>query len=111
MIEFLTFHVLLDISDQNGSKSIDKGGQKEEEFAPGSPQENEFVSDSFQADDISDEEMRKERQMLGMEEGEEAKSKTEKEEGEALWCIDNRVYIKECANFWIRRINNKSSLS
>ena len=35
-----------------------------------SPQENEFVSDTFQEDgNISDEDLKKEMQMLGMEDG------------------------------------------
>lgn len=40
-----------------------------EEIVAGSPQENEFVSDTFQDDGhISDEDLKKEMQMLGMEE-------------------------------------------
>lgn len=41
---------------------------KEEEFSPGSPQENEFVSDAFQENELSAEEVRKEMQMLGVDE-------------------------------------------
>ncbi|KAK3098010.1 hypothetical protein FSP39_015282 [Pinctada imbricata] len=63
--------------DRSSPKPIEKDGEKEVDFAPSSPNENEFVSDSFQADDINDEEMRKEMQMLGMD---DSKNKTEKEE-------------------------------
>lgn len=61
------------------SKSSNQGA-KEEDFAPSSPNENEFVSDSFQADDISQEDLKKEMQMLGVDDN-KAETKTEKDEG------------------------------
>uniref|UniRef100_A0A8W8MI09 BSD domain-containing protein n=1 Tax=Magallana gigas TaxID=29159 RepID=A0A8W8MI09_MAGGI len=60
------------------SKSSNQGA-KEEDFAPSSPNENEFVSDSFQADDISQEDLKKEMQMLGVDDN-KAETKTEKDE-------------------------------
>lgn len=40
----------------------------DDDIVVGSPQENEFVSDTFQNDGhISDEDLKKEMQMLGME--------------------------------------------
>lgn len=52
---------------------------EEEEIVAGSPQENEFVSDTFQNDGhISDEDLKKEMQMLGMEDD------LEKVEGEGF---------------------------
>ncbi|XP_048769335.2 synapse-associated protein 1-like isoform X2 [Ostrea edulis] len=62
------------------SKKVD-GGSREEEFAPSSPNENEFVSDSFQGDEISQEDLKKEMQMLGVDDS-KSETKTEKEEGE-----------------------------
>lgn len=56
------------------------GGSREEEFAPSSPNENEFVSDSFQGDEISQEDLKKEMQMLGVDDS-KSETKTEKEEG------------------------------
>lgn len=61
------------------SKSANQGA-KEEDFAPSSPNENEFVSDSFQADEISQEDLKKEMQMLGVDDN-KAETKTEKDEG------------------------------
>lgn len=60
------------------SKSANQGA-KEEDFAPSSPNENEFVSDSFQADEISQEDLKKEMQMLGVDDN-KAETKTEKDE-------------------------------
>ncbi|XP_056014754.1 synapse-associated protein 1-like isoform X4 [Ostrea edulis] len=60
------------------SKKVD-GGSREEEFAPSSPNENEFVSDSFQGDEISQEDLKKEMQMLGVDDS-KSETKTEKEE-------------------------------
>ncbi|XP_062581470.1 synapse-associated protein 1-like isoform X2 [Saccostrea cucullata] len=65
---------------QEHSKKTDNGS-REEEFAPSSPNENEFVSDSFQGDEISQEDLKKEMQMLGVEDN-KSETKTEKEEGE-----------------------------
>nr|XP_022291898.1 synapse-associated protein 1-like isoform X1 [Crassostrea virginica] len=62
------------------SKRVSEGS-KDEDFAPSSPNENEFVSDSFQADEISQEDLKKEMQMLGVDDN-KAETKTEKEEGE-----------------------------
>nr|XP_022292585.1 synapse-associated protein 1-like isoform X2 [Crassostrea virginica] len=60
------------------SKRVSEGS-KDEDFAPSSPNENEFVSDSFQADEISQEDLKKEMQMLGVDDN-KAETKTEKEE-------------------------------
>lgn len=66
--------------DQSPPQQIKKDDktQKEEEFAPASPQENEFVSDAFQADEVDDEDLRKEMQLLGVDEN----AKTEREQAE-----------------------------
>ncbi|XP_061176603.1 synapse-associated protein 1-like isoform X2 [Saccostrea echinata] len=65
-----------------GSQELSKktdNGSREEDFAPSSPNENEFVSDSFQGDEISQEDLKKEMQMLGVEDN-KSETKTEKEE-------------------------------
>ncbi|KAJ8314881.1 hypothetical protein KUTeg_007565 [Tegillarca granosa] len=65
--------------------------QKEEEFAPASPQENEFVSDAFQADEVDDEDLRKEMQLLGVDEN----AKTEREQAEEEYLSDWEKDIEE----------------
>ena len=67
------------LSFEELSKRVNEGS-KDEDFAPSSPNENEFVSDSFQADEISQEDLKKEMQMLGVDDN-KAETKTEKEEG------------------------------
>ena len=67
------------LSFEELSKRVSEGS-KDEDFAPSSPNENEFVSDSFQADEISQEDLKKEMQMLGVDDN-KAETKTEKEEG------------------------------
>ena len=60
----------------------------EEEVVASSPQENEFVSDTFQDDGhISDEDLKKEMQMLGMEDD------MEKVEGELSKTMVARVML------------------
>lgn len=57
-------------SSENRDKSSPKPISKEEEdeVVVGSPSNDEFVSDTFQEDDITDEDLKKEMEMLGMEE-------------------------------------------
>ncbi|OWF47477.1 Synapse-associated protein 1 [Mizuhopecten yessoensis] len=42
--------------------------QKEEEFVAGSPPQDEFISDTFQENDVNDDDLRKEMQLLGVDE-------------------------------------------
>ncbi|XP_060065414.1 synapse-associated protein 1-like [Ylistrum balloti] len=58
----------------NGSRrssvgSVDKDHlPKEEEFVAGSPPQDEFISDNFQENDVNDDDLRKEMQLLGVDE-------------------------------------------
>lgn len=68
----------------NGSRrssvgSVDKEQlPKEDEFVAGSPPQDEFISDNFQENDVNDDDLRKEMQLLGVDEG--AGDKNEQEE-------------------------------
>lgn len=68
----------------NGSRrssvgSVEKDGlHKEDDFVAGSPPQDEFVSDTFQENDVNDDDLRKEMQLLGVDE----KTKGQNDQGE-----------------------------
>ncbi|WAR08570.1 SYAP1-like protein [Mya arenaria] len=84
------------ISSENKERSSPKPIQRspEVEEQAGSPQENEFVSDSF-ADDgqISDEDLRKEMEMLGMEG--DKKEEGEPKENPTVWEAELQRELQE----------------
>ena len=46
-----------------------KKEREENEITAESPQDNEFISDAFQDDQINEEDLKKEMEMLGVEDG------------------------------------------
>ena len=60
------------------------------EITAESPQDNEFVSDAFQEDQINEEDLKKEMEMLGVEDGKF------KDEGKMIAKLDRTSRGREC---------------
>lgn len=80
------YFLFYNITERSSPKPVKSN--EDEEIVVGSPQENEFVSDTFQNDGhISDEDLKKEMQMLGMED------EGEKVEGEIHYkFVDEKLF-------------------
>ncbi|KAL3881576.1 hypothetical protein ACJMK2_027998 [Sinanodonta woodiana] len=83
--------------------------EHEEELQAESPHENEFVSDTFQADEFNDVDFRKEMEMLGMEDKEQQKE--EEQDGSWVWVYHIKSFMAEVppADSWIQDSSSTTS--